>query len=679
MKFSYNLLQKLVSKKLPEPHELVELLTMHSFEVEGIEKKDSDHVLDIDILPNRAHDAANHIGMAREAAALSGAKLKKQSLPAFKKHKSKAGSMEVSVENTGVCQRYMGAVIRGVEVKESPDWLKNTLENLGVNSINNIVDAANYAMLVTGQPLHAFDIDKISGEKIIIRNAKQGEAVTTLDEDAFILDPSMLVIADQKDALAIAGIKGGKKAEVEERTKDIFIESAWFEPASVRKTSGKLGLRTDASWRFEHEIPLSFPELGLLTGIELIQELAGGEALETVIDTLNKEIPSTKLSISPENTQRLLGVNLASSKISSLLGSVEFSVEDAQDKMLVSVPEFRLDIEREEDLIEEVGRLFGYENIDPEMPRIALYPPKRHLASYWKRQVKKYLSSRGFNEIYSYSFISDDDIKTWKFDKKDLLELANTLSEEYKYMAPSLLPNIAKAARENLKTYDRIEIFEASEVFSKRFKTVGNQELHLCMAVGAKDAKDPLFYEAKGYAEAFLNSLGISDVWFDDVLKKEEEKIFAQLHPSRRAFIKAGEDTLGIIGEIDPRIASSIKLKAPLAVAYLDLGRLIILAEEEEIYSPISNFPQAVRDISVLVPKTVKVDNVLNAINTAGGALLRDVDMFDHYQEDSSEEKSMAFHLIFQAEDRTLRSEEIDELMAKITHEIKDHEGWNIK
>ncbi|MDX1535459.1 MAG: phenylalanine--tRNA ligase subunit beta [Candidatus Spechtbacterales bacterium] len=678
MKFSYNIIQELVDKKLPEPHKLADGLTMHAFEVEGIEKVGDDYILDIDILPNRAHDAASHIGVAREAAAFVNGSLKNPKLASLNISGNKTGDISINVENTSACKRYMAAVIKEVEVKESPKWLRDSLESLGLNSINNVVDAANYAMLITGQPLHVFDLDKIAGNKIIIRNAEEGEAIDTLDEDAFILDSSMLVIADKKDPLAIAGIKGGLKAEVNSNTKNLLIESAWFDPMKIRVASQHLGLSTDASWRFEHETPFSFPILGLSYVASMLEELTGGSLMNSAADTAKKDENNIiKLSLRPNYASRLLGLNLTPEKISSLLESVDFNVEKENNKLIVTVPEFRLDIEREEDVVEEVGRLFGYENIDPEMPTLALYPPRRNVERYWLRQLRRHLAASGFNEVYNYSFISEDTANTWKFNSKGLWQVTNPISEDFKYMRPSLLPNLAEAAKENLKFFDKIEIFEKGRVFYKDGNK--NREWNrLSLAIAGKDGES-LFYELKGSVEDMLHSLGVSDIWLDDELSLEEQNGLSYMHPARRAQIKYGDSILGHIGQLDPRIASSKKIKGYLVMADLNLEIIIEEAEKEEIYTPISTYPQSVRDISILVPKLTKTSDVLNVINTAGGKLLRDVDMFDYYEEPDSDRKSMAFHLMFQAKDRTLESEEVENMMENINKAIEKNEEWSIK
>ncbi|MDX1607904.1 MAG: phenylalanine--tRNA ligase subunit beta, partial [Candidatus Spechtbacterales bacterium] len=570
------------------------------------------------------------------------------------------------------------SVINGVDVKESPKWLKKILASLGLNSINNIVDVANYAMLVTGQPLHVFDLDKIEGNKIIVRRAKKGEAIKTLDGEAYVLDDNMLVIADTKDPLAIAGIKGGTKAEVSGETKNILIESANFEPVGIRKTSQALGLRTDASWRFEHEVPLVLVPSGLNKAVEIITDIAEGKIQDTIVDTFKQSIEKRVIGIRPHRAGRLLGLELTGQKISSILNSLEFSVQKEQEDMLqVQVPPFRLDIEREADLIEEVGRIVGYENTEPKMPNAALYPPGRNVKNYWMRQVRRHLAASGFNEVYNYSFVSEHVLDLWKFDGKNIWELKNPVSNDLKFMRPSLLPGLLKTVKENLKHQDTVSIFEAGEVFQKESP---QENSRLALALSAKKEGQSGFYALKGEIEHLFHVLGLSDIWFDDAIQDYQYKELSFMHPKRTAIIKTGDKGIGFMGQIHPGIAGDEKLKHSLFVSDIDLSALIEEAEEEEIYTPISEYPQVVRDIAVVIPVGTKADEIITEINSAAGELLRDVDMFDYYEEiENPESKSMAFHLVFQAEDRTLESKEIDDIMSKITHVLEQHSGWSVR
>ena len=677
MRFSYNIIQKFVSKELPEAHKLAKLLTMHSFEVEEIEKVGNDHIFDIDILPNRAHDSASHIGIAREAAALTDSMLKKEPVAPFLNDPSKIKDLTVKVEDNYLCDRYMAAVIRSVEVKDSPEWLRELLGSLGLKSINNVVDAANYAMLVTGQPMHVFDLAKIEAGQIHVRLAQKGETIETLDGTGYILDGSMLVIADKESSLAIAGIKGGKKAEVSSSTRNIVLEAAHFDPLSIRNTSRKLGLHTDASWRFERDVPRVFASEGIQLLVSLIEELAGGKTDKKTIDTYSGPDTKKVLAIDPAHAGAVLGLKLTKEKIVSLLRSIEFETEDEGDKLKVIVPPFRLDIEREEDLIEEVGRLFGYENIEPKMPVTALYPPKRNIKTYWMGQIKDILSASGFNEVYNYSFVSGESADNWMFDRDDLWELENPANEELRYMRPNLALRMLKNLKDNLKFSDSTMVFEVGEVFLKELKD--REEGRVGLAIGSKTISENTFFELKGYMEHLLNGLGLTDILLDDSLTRDEKRILRFMHPARVAQVKLGEDFIGFIGQVHPSVAGAENFKGGAFICELNLTKLVEEAEKEEIYSPVSIFPQSVRDISVIVPKYTKADSVISVIEAGGGKLLRDVDMFDYYQEaQNTESASMAFHLIFQAPDRTLKSEEINNLTGRIEREIKN-KGWEIK
>lgn len=664
---------------------------MHSFEVENLEEipifkpqipnksknpnSKSDWIFNIDILPNRAHDAVGHIGVAREVAALVGGKLK---LPKFFNIRTtkQAGGVDVEVKDAQLCTRYMAAVARDVGVGDSPSWLRERLEALGLNSINNVVDAANYAMLVTGQPLHAFDLDKLQGKKLVVRKAKKGEKITTLDDETYNLSAKDLVIADSKNVLAIAGIKGGKIAEVDKNTKNLVLESANFNALSIRNTARSLGIATDASYRFEHEIPLSFAEDGLGYLMQLLQEVAEGKPQKQVLDIGRKTQRSVVVAVRPAYASSLLGEKLTAQKIERILKSLEFGVHTKAGVLHVKVPVFRMDIEREEDLVEEIGRIRGYENIKPEMPVAALYPPKRDIKNYWTRQIKKYLASRGFNELYNYSFVAEDAADIWGFNKNNLWELENPLNLDFKYLRPNLIPGTLQAARENLKNFTEIQTFEVGEVFIKQ--ETNNEQTRLCLAIAAKAASAEKFYELKGYAESMFNALGISDIWFDDAFGEAEKEHYSYLHPARRAQIKLADDIVGIIGQINPRIADNYDLRGSLFVAELEMDKIINAAEKENIYTPVSQYPQVVRDISVLAPTNAKTSVVMEIIDIAGGELLRDVDMFDYYEQEPAGERSMAFHLIFQSDERTLKSEEVDKLMQKIIQELEKN-GWEIK
>lgn len=656
---------------------------MHSFEVEGVEKVKDDYILTIDILPNRAHDCLSHIGIAREAAAVTGLALKQipsivGKLPSSSKSLK---NLEVKVEDINLCSRYTAMVMADVEVGPSPQWLRNYLEVLGMRPINNIVDAANFVMLETGQPLHAFDFDKLSGgdkKTLIVRSAKNGEPITTLDNQALLLPESALVIANEEGVLAVAGIKGGKKAEIDGGTHNIVLESANFDSASIRKTSRATGISTDASYRFEHTVPPAFALWALEQVADLITDIAKGKK-GPILDTAPQNVRPRTVAMSEARMQSLLGADIKFAQAAETLKKLGFDVEKRNAQVLkVGVPVFRPDVELEADLIEEVGRIYGYENIKAQVPIAELALPPKNEEHDWEKIAKNNIRGIGAVEVYTYSFISDRQKAAWGYG--DLIELENPMSAEFAYLRPSIVPHIVEAAEGNLRYFSSVRLFEIGKVFELPFK----EHSALAMVIASRATQEPQFFELKGIVMAFLESLGISDVWFDDALKTKEESGVEFLHPARRAQIKVGpvdgSEVIGWIGEVHPRVLSDLKLKGEYGAAELDFYKIVKLAQEERVYTPPSKYPAVVRDIAVLVPRQSKVEWVIQKIEAIGGALVQDIDLFDMYEGEHLDNptKSLAFHIVFQSDDRTLTSEEIDDIMAKIYYMVEG-EGWEVR
>jgi phenylalanyl-tRNA synthetase beta chain len=371
MKFSYNWLQSFFDKKLPRPEKLAEVLTMHSFEVEDVEKFGKDFVLDIDVLPNRT-DCYSHFGMAREISAILGLKLKEEKGNLEEDKNLKAENF-ASIKVVSGCQRYSAKIIFDAKVKESPDWIKERLEVCGIKPINNVVDITNYVMLELGQPLHAFDLEKIEGKKIIVRFAKKGEKILTLDDEEYDLDKDILVIADSKKPIAIAGIKGGKETGISEKTKVILLESANFDPITIRRGSIKLDLKTDASMRFSHGLDSNLTEIAANRAAYLISEICGGKVAKGILDFYPKKVFPKKIKLEIGKVESLLGTKIPKQKILKILKSLGFKVNQ---KLIVEVPTFRRDVSIQEDLIEEIGRIYGYEKIEKKFPGFCFGPSK---------------------------------------------------------------------------------------------------------------------------------------------------------------------------------------------------------------------------------------------------------------------------------------------------------------
>ena len=675
MLFSYNWLQLFFKKKLPKPEKLAEVLAMHFFEVEEVEKKGNDFTLDIDVLPNRGSDCFSHLGIAREISALLNIKLKEFEDEVQEIDNKAKDFIKLQVSSRKDCNRYTARVINDVKVGFSPGWIKEKLKVLGLKPINNIVDIANYVMLETGQPLHAFDLDKISDRKIIVRRAQRGERITTLDDERYALDKNILVIADSKRPIAIAGIKGGKKTEIDRRTKSVVLESANFNPKTVRQGSKTIDLKTDASWRFEHGIDLNLTESAINRAAYLIQEIAKGKVCKGLVDFYPKKPVAKKIKLDLNYIQSLLGVKIPVSKIKIILKKLGFNIlKSSSSEFLVGVPTFRLDISIPEDLIEEIGRIYGYENIESVFPIGALIPSKRNFNVFWKNKIKDILKEAGFSELYNYSFVNKEQWKMFGYDASNMLELENPLSDNYQYLRPSLMPNMLAVFKENQKNFKNIKIFELGNVFLKKGKV---EEKKMLTGVMSGDS----FYEMKGMVDTLLNKLGISDVWYDQYESTPEDSKKSIWHPKRIAEIKVGQEEIGFLGEISPKIIEELKIESRVVVFDLDFKKLKKLASEEAEFIPISPYPSAIRDIAILVPKDVLVEQVLNKINVIGGVLIRDVDLFDIYEGEELPDgkKNLAFHIIYQAKDKTLSSKEIDEIQNKIIKALEQELDWEVR
>jgi phenylalanyl-tRNA synthetase beta chain len=659
MIFSYNWLKDYV-RKLPEAQRLAELLTMHSFEVvevhpvkssktgqfNGVKKIGKDWILDIDVLPNRAPDCFSYLGIARECSALTNSKFQTPNSKQIPNSKFQTKDfVSVEVGDKQACPRYTAKVVTEVKVGPSPKWLKERIEICGLNSINNIVDIANYVMLETGQPLHAFDGQKLKGKKIIVRFARKGEKITTLDNQKFNLGPGILVIADSENPLAIAGIKGGKGPEVSKKTETVVLESANFNPRIIRKGSRNLNLKTDASIRFEHGLDPNLTEFAINRAAYLIQEIAGGKVAKGLVDVYPKKVYPKRIKLDLDYLESLLGVKIPLREIRKILEKLGFKIkkqpygESAKRRPVklkildVEVPTFRLDISWPEDLIEEVGRIAGFEKIPAIFPVAALVPPKRNEEVFWENIVKDILKEQGFTEVYNYSFVSE----------KGGVEVENPISSEYKYLRSELSTGLLKNTQKNLKNFPEVKIFELGKVFSTR-----SEKRMLGGAVSSEG-----FYYLKGIVDLLLHKLGISDIWY-----KEQGRKSAQ--------IRANAINLGFLNE---------------RVFEIDFEKLQKLCSEEHEYRPLSKFPALVRDLAVLVPPRTKAAEVLNVINAAGGVLVRDVDLFDVYEGDElpGGKKNLAFHIIYQSDKKTLTSNEVEKIHQKIIKTLEKNPLWQVR
>jgi len=663
MKFSYNWLQSFFDKKLPKPSDLAEFLSLRAFEVEIVQKKDKDFVFDIDVTANRP-DCFSHLGIAKEISAILGFKLKE---PENKLKAKGEMKVEIEIQNKDDCPCYIARIINNVKIKPSKKYIQERLKVCGVEPINNIVDAANYVMLETAQPLHAFDFDKIKGEKIIVRRGKKKEKIIGLDENKYELDKDILVIADSQKPLAIAGIKGGKSVAIDKGTKTILLEAANFNPVLIRRASQKLNLRTDASMRFEHDLDQNLT----IKAIDRLTYLIEGDATKR-IDKCFEKVEPRKIKFDLDKANKLLGININKSQARKILASLGFEVNP---KFEVKIPSVRRDINIQEDLVEELGRIYGYENLTTEFPSLALVPAKRNEDIFWEEKAKDFLKQANFTELYNYSFISKN---TGDNFGGPLVELENPYSEGFYYLRPNLLLNLLGSLKKNRKYSDeKFKFFEIGKIFRRD----GGAIKEINMLAGIITAKTDGFYILKGIIEFLLNSFGISEIFYDNFEANPEKSKMLYWDLKRAAEIKVDNKEIGFFGAVSQIALKHLQIKEDVFAFEIDLAKLIQSAQEENEYQPVLKYPAAIRDIALLVPKDVRVGDVLIVINSTIGNLLKDVDLFDIYEGEGLPEgkKNLAFHLIFQAEDRTLSSKEIDSFQKEIINTLEKNPQWEVR
>lgn len=674
MKFSYNWLQSFFNKKLPNAEKLANYLMMHSFEIEEAKKEGDDFILDIDILPNRMPDCASHQGIARELSAILRKKINFLKYD-FIEDKSKKVSdyLELKVEDKKLCSRYCARIIEGVKVGKSPAWIKEKLEVCGLQSINNIVDATNYIMLETGQPLHAFDAEKLKG-KIIVRKAKRDEKIKTLEEKDYILSENDLVIADEKEPIAIAGIKGGKKAEITKSTKTIIIESANFNREFIYRTSKRLNLRTDASIRFSAGLDPNLAEEAIDRVASLIQKIAGGKVLKGKVDFYPQKVNPIKINLRYDYLKSLLGIDISKKEVIKILESLYFEAKEKANNFIVKVPTFRRDILIEEDLIEEIGRIYGYEKFPSTYSILQKNFPEKNYELDIIFELEDLMKSFGFFEMYNYSFISEKEGKLFsKMKDYRLIELLNPISKNIKYLRFSLLPNLLKAVsfnekkiihefgREKLEDY--LRFYEVGNVFQNR-----KEIRKFAFLMGGENK----YFELKGVLEGIVNFFNLKEISFLPL----KENIFFEKKEGAQLILN--KKIVGVMGKISREILDFYDIKTPIYFFEGDFHQIFTKFQEKK-YKKIPVYPPVIRDISIIVPKEILAIEIEKIIESkVPKALFEKIEIIDVFYP-SEGFKNITFRLIFRARNRNLTSEEVDKIQEKIFKEIEKIKGLKVK
>jgi len=669
MKVTYNWLKDFVEIKLPAK-ELADKLTMAGIEVKSVEEKLGDFIFEIEITSNRP-DWLSVIGVAREVAAITGKKLKGHKV-VKSQVTSKAGqALTIEIENKKDCPLYTATIIKNVKVAPSPTWLKARLESVGCRSINNIVDITNYVLFEYGEPLHAFDLEKLASAKIIIRRAREREKIIAIDEVERVLSPEILVIADQEKPQAIAGVMGGKHSEVSFATKNILLEAAIFDPLLVRRGRQKLGIQTESSYRFERGVDLETAQKARARAIALIQEIAAG----TVEAGKSQGLAKTKtppISLNPDYAERLLGAKIETNKIKSILNYLGFAVKlKKKDSLSVNVPGYRQDVKKEIDLIEEIARIYGYDRIPRTLPRVA---PQLSSGTTWELVglVKNILVGCGLNEVITYSLIERGGLKDFGAGISLPVEIANPLSKEQEILRPTLLLNLTKCAAHNLnQKQELVQIFEIAKAFSLAQNLKAQEELVLAIALCGNKSwilpQGKVSYELgildlKGIVKTLFTRLGIKDYTFET-----ESNVGAAIFVER---IKVG------VMNILPREAAErldIKNKN-LALAELNLELILKHAKLEKKFISLPLYPGITRDLSILVKEEVSLSAILSEIKEKAGLILEEVKLSDFYKgkQVPAGFKSLTISCFFRSAQRTLVETEVQPVLSAISQALSE-------
>ena len=664
MKFSFEWLKKL-TKNQKSPKEIADLLTMHFAET-TVEKNKGRAVLNVDILANRVADASSHLGLAREISAITNKHFSYPlvSIKEGRERTSKYLKINIASKN---CSSYLARIIKGIKVKPSPLWLQKRLKDCGLRPINNIVDATNYIMLEIGQPLHVFDYDKVdpgqSRKNIIIRSARAQEKITTLENKEYQLFPEVTVIADSHKLLALGGIKGGKTAQVSKTTCNIILESANFSGVNIRRVSKKLGLVTDASIRFEHNLQPALSRYALDKVAALIKQIAGGEVLKGVNGKLPKQ-KSILIPLKQEDWQKQLGVNIPTTKAIRYLKLLGFIVKDKKKYILVTPPPYRNDIKIKEDVIGEIFRLFGVDKLAPVFPKEIITLPSRNEFWQFRQEVKEWLMSDNLDEIQTYSFISQKDKQ--KMGIGNTAEILNPTSETMRYLRPSLLPNLLKAVSFNSHWRELLGFFEIGNIYHQEGKKF-QERFSLGIVLYSANKKNNLFYQVRGIIDDLLSRWGVDpdDYEIEEIVSSNKN---VKLGMQSGGTIKTNNHDLVVYGIPSQKLLNDYKIKGSVSWAEIDLPSLFKLVRAEVNYEPLPKYPAIIRDISLLAPGNIPVGKIMETIQLVTPRLLEDMDLFDVYEGDKSflSQKSLAFHLRFRSSTHTLANEEVDQVMAKI-------------
>ena len=644
-----------------------------------------EEIIDFEITPNRP-DCLSIEGLGRETAASLNKPFKnpRKNIDELQvPDKKEIEGLKVDITAPDLCYRYIARVVKNVKVGPSPDWMKKRLKACGMRSINNIVDITNYVMLEMGQPMHAFDINSISGKHITVRRAENGEKITTLDETERVLDEKDLVISDEEKAVAIAGVMGGLNSEIEKDTQTVVFESAMFYGGNIRKTAKKVGLRTESSARYEKGLSSENTLRAINRAVELVELLGAGEVVEGKIDVYPTKQKINKIKLDVDKINTLLGTNISKQEMIDILEKVDIKVEND----MAIAPYFRMDLEFVADIAEEIARFYGYDKLETTLVRAGTTIGVRTKEQKIENKIQEILVTNGLSEIYTYGFLSEKDLEKSKI-KKELIDNAitiiNPLGDEFKLMRPTTIPSMMQIlAGNNNKKNQNVKLFD----ISRNYKNIDNQvekgEVPLqenILTIGMY-GEDVDFYTLKGLVENILEATNVNRY---DI---ERETTNESYHPGRCANLKVGIDTIATFGEVHPEVLINYEINKRVYLAEINITKIVKYSRVNKKYTEVPKFPAAERDIAVIVDEDVQVGDIEKAITKKCKKLLKgqkgleELKLFDIYRDEKigKNKKSVAYSLIFRDKTKSLSDDEINPVMEEITKELEEKFGAELR
>ncbi len=637
----------------------------------------NDIVFELEITPNRP-DCLSHIGIARELSAYYGKELKYPETEIKNEIEEKTSdNVKVTIEDSNLSRRYVTRILKNVTVKESPKWLKERIEAVGLRSINNIVDVSNFILMEMNHPNHVFDLDKIEGNEIKVKSAVKGDKLVTLDDQERELEDGDIVICDSKKILALGGVMGGLDSEVTDNTKNILLEVAQFNPQNVRKTSRRLTLSSDSSYRFERGIDVEDSIKVINRLANLIQEVAGGEILNGYVDVYPVPHENKVAELNFERLNRFVGKVIPREKVIEILRNLEIDVKDNGETLTLTAPSYRGDLELEQDYFEEVIRMYGFDNIENILPRVDINKNSTLDTTKLTDRVKTICASVGLKEVINYSFIPKDALQKLKFtgvSEDKLIDISNPITEDFVTMRPTLLYSLIKNAKDNMnRNVSNIRFFEVSRTFEKA-EELAKEDIKVGIILAGENDKTlwnpkPVhydFYDLKGIVEEIFSKLKFQSFSI-------KRSVQTEFHPGRSADVFVGKEYIGSFGEIHPDVLENFGLnKKTVLVAEFNIELIKKYINKPFVYQGIVKYPAVPRDLALVMNENILVGDVLKTIEKIDKKVEK-VELFDIYQGIGVEpgKKSVAISILLRDDSKTLEEKEINDIIDKILAKMK--------